>query len=497
MLNDAADVLATAGVEAAGAGIRELGFIYAFRQKILCMIMHEIYGLFEKVFDFELARKKAERTALLGERLALLVDRLLPKLPPFIDREQPESRKLLLRWPAACVVPSLALGDIDMLTSSDHIYMQVWHFLDTVHMGPPTSGFASTTHTQGTSWIELFSIFLIMGGNMDPKHCGDAMAHTSLRASLICFRRTVLKIAQTCMHLADQLFFTASKASVVRLRSVGITSFVPCFNGNVCLEHQMRRPLLAALLHMQQKLTMRDRLAMLRDDLFVIPARLKMRGCFSVPSFISHECELGFSASLLTCPDLAEDPLLHKPRSYLLTCHSCMYIKRAENTSLFHKGKWTAIKCRSCLVSASARKWLCPCGLRWHGCMLHAALGFACCHTLRKRKFIDPAVSHPVVSTNELPPPSLDTFALRARVKRRYNPCDVPHHIQSCSAGIISAVAHTRSRHGNIAGARHTYTRRASTKRRVVRSDPLASFERVLRARLEPFDPYIGSNGNG
>ena len=124
-------------------------------------------------------------------------------------------------------------------------------------MGPPTSGFASTTHTQGTSWIELFTIFLIMGGNFDPKHCGDAASHTSLRTSLIYFRGTVLKIAHTCMHLADQLFFIASKASIVRLRSVGITTFVPCFNGNICLEDQLRRPLLAALLHMQQKLTMR------------------------------------------------------------------------------------------------------------------------------------------------------------------------------------------------------------------------------------------------
>ena len=167
------------------------------------------------------------------------------------------------------------------------------------------------------------------------------------------------------------------------------------------------------------EITMRDRLAMLRDDLYVIPARLKMRGCFSIPSFISQGCELSITSSLLPCPDLALDPLLLKPQVYMLTCHSCMFVRRAENISLFYKGRWTAIRCRSCLVSASARKWLCPCGLRWHGCMLHAALGFACCHTLRKRNLVDPAASQHVEITNEISPPSLDTFALRARVKRR------------------------------------------------------------------------------
>ena len=100
---------------------------------------------------------------------------------------------------------------------------------------------------------------------MDPLHEGDAEPRTSLRSSLIRFRRIFVNISHTCLSAVDQVLFTASKASVVRLRCCGISNFMPCLNSCVFIPEHTRRPLLASLLHAQQAITIRDRLAMFRD----------------------------------------------------------------------------------------------------------------------------------------------------------------------------------------------------------------------------------------
>ena len=61
-----------------------------------------------------------------------------------------------------------------------------------------------------------------------------------------------------------------------------------------------------------------------------------------------------------------------------LACAQCSIRMDVQHTTLFFRGKWATLKCGFCGSSSSARRWLCVCGLPWHGCHIHAKSGFAC-----------------------------------------------------------------------------------------------------------------------
>ena len=103
--------------------------------------------------------------------------------------------------------------------------MQVWAFLSILEFQP------TPANQQGTSWIEFLALFELYGGSVDDlgmqiQH--PATTRSTVRASLIKFKKVVRNVVLLCVGASDQLFFKPSKLPEPRLKSIGYGNFMSC-----------------------------------------------------------------------------------------------------------------------------------------------------------------------------------------------------------------------------------------------------------------------------
>ena len=143
------------------------------------------------------------------------------------------------------------------------------------------AGCASTTPghpcTQGTSWLELFCAFELMGGRIDENN-GDPAPMLSLRQALMRFIATVKRVVILCCNVGDAAFFTPSKSTALRLSTLGFTNFVPCVNGNFVFPEQVQQQLLPCLVQLKGHLSKAKLQQLNAGSLSVPRAKLPLRG---------------------------------------------------------------------------------------------------------------------------------------------------------------------------------------------------------------------------
>ena len=273
----------------------------------------------------------------------------------------------------------------------------------------------------------------------------DARPEISLKACLMKFRSSILLVASTCLGSGDAHVFSASKAPCPRLRSMGFTNYVPCFNGTVFYSPLVMQELTERLLDLKTRSTKFSRASLADGSFRVTPGRLSLRGCPAWRKTRPHD------ATFICIPsgqDIYAPPQdAHcndsRPVSFSISCPHCDSGKSVSNITLFRKGKWTTLQCSLCASASSSRKWKCVCGAPWSGCAIHACVGFACRSRVRSHRVQTPAV--PVVEfTNHLLPPTGSQGRNSHSKARRRITQHVTTQSQPCNSVAVDTQSHSR-----------------------------------------------------
>ena len=259
----------------------------------------------------------------------------------------------------------------------NHPAMQVWNFLSLFKLR------RTYEHEQGTTWIELFILFQLMGGDTSCAVFGRqnnrGIRKESTKCALAVFKKIVRHVVSVCFVHAEQEFFKPSKLPVHRLLPMGFSNFASCISACIVLDPLHEIPMLCALLSMRMGMTIAKRAAWHEGTLEVKPTKLLYRGAppWRKHKLISNKFEKVAKDNLAKAwPNgLGMDFVC---RNFLLYCPGCNADMQAANKRLYHDGKWTSLKCTQCEASRTARRWNCACDIPWPGCEHHGPFGFAC-----------------------------------------------------------------------------------------------------------------------
>ena len=153
-----------------------------------------------------------------------------------------------------------------------------------------------------------------------------------------------------------------------------------------------------------------------QGHLYLKPSKVSYRG---VPAWLklgTLRLEIPAVAGLACTPSITMFSS-RRTGELWLSCHHCSIRMDVQHTTLFLKGKWASLKCRYCGSSHSARRWMCVCGLPWHGCGTHARAGFACRTRPRPTGSTSASMKDLPGPSNCRPIPSL--LALAPRLQKR------------------------------------------------------------------------------
>ncbi len=346
-----------------------------------------------------------ERTAVLQD-----VDAFTSIPGPLCSSTRAEivARRFLLRP----LPPSSSIG-------SDINYFQTWYFIRDLYMAPLASPTLDADNllipspgSQGTSWLELFVLFELMGGKLvdnnhvDTPSLSKAVAAKTLLVDLLFFKKICMFIVDTCIGGGERCFFSPSKSQWCRLKTVTFSNFVACINSTIVIPEIYQQRMLHALLCCKQAMPPSKCMAVNRSALLLPltrfsgkkpPAWRKYSKC---DSFIPQE--------------IPPDPLLQGgffvtsiPDDFSLTCVFCSATKQVRHITLYKSGKWNTLTCTACATSKSSRQWHCACGTPWIGCAVHSASGFLCLSSTRtapKRKlnYLIPTENYTSNSRNDI-----------------------------------------------------------------------------------------------
>ena len=76
----------------------------------------------------------------------------------------------------------------------------------------------------------------------------------SFKACLTTFRSVVQHVASTCLFREDVILFKPARCATIRLRPIGFSNYVPCFNGVLIPDICDRGPMLSALVKLRMHL---------------------------------------------------------------------------------------------------------------------------------------------------------------------------------------------------------------------------------------------------
>ncbi len=223
----------------------------------------------------------------------------------------------------------------------------------------------------------MFCAFHALGGTLVEPDSPASCPREGLRLALRRFKRTLLMVVSLSLSVDERVFFRPSKSRLCRLKDVGFSNHVSCISGVVGFNDQMRCHVLFGLLSLRMTITKKVKQAVNQDHLHLKPCKLSYRG---VPAWL----KLGqVSSEIPAVAGLACGAGItmfswRRTNVLWLACSQCSIRTDVQQTTLFLRGKWATLKCEFCGVGSSTRKWLCVCGLPWHGCHIHAKAGFAC-----------------------------------------------------------------------------------------------------------------------
>ena len=269
--------------------------------------------------------------------------------------------------------------------------IQIYHFLRCIRLRPvvyPDSG---------ASWIELFCLFELLGGQnyREPGEFLPGMLCT-FAGDLRAFKQGMHKLLD---HIPAPMcdFFKPHKAGPgtlggTRLSSLGIVDFLPCISATIAYDDDgIRDDMLKCLLSCNTRLKaiQLDKLYDDVDPLQVKPTKINMhlkapgwRGLGLARNIIQQAAE-SFD------PDFSGRGSGHNvmPVALLLACPKCNHVKNAVRICLYSKGSYNQLGCCNpvCMQSAISKNWLCPCKVPWPKCLLHGPQGYTIANEARSR----------------------------------------------------------------------------------------------------------------
>ena len=393
--NSIADQLADDGVDKHPEGLDALGSMYAYRRHVYLHMLYHIHNYIVSVFFMFQARDKSNNKtdSLLGKS----TKGVLPIIPNSGDTNC--CRQPRPWWPRDGMIPK-----------NSFLFLQIWHFVNSIRITPRRNLDSVTGQCeQGTSWIELFCFFEILGGQIqkDPHE-----TKYSLRKALALFKEVTKTIVRLFLYQEDAILFSPSKSPRCRLRGVGISNFVPCINGLVVVDQIHAKQMLPALVSLSSRVTKNFVRSINDGSALVVPGRLSLKGVPAWRKVLKPCGVLPSGDQIHREPPGCQFQHIQVPREFALKCPHCTTSVVVARTTLYAKGIFKQLVCSSCAIHTTARKWLCACNVGWISCQRHAQTGFACRSVSFKRKqpvqvglfgscnkFIN------TIYTNNIPPP--------------------------------------------------------------------------------------------
>jgi hypothetical protein len=161
------------------------------------------------------------------------------------------SDRLKVFVPASFVCPNFALGSrIDMYPLAvgpspnrrKAIVSCIWFFIKNSVWLPTSEG------RNGTSWLELFARYQLMGGKASlHRSNGPLAAPDSFKTQLSTFTCMFRRIVAMYVAPTDAMMFKPAHDKEWRLKSYGIGQHVPCISAQLCISDSMRSPMHEAL----------------------------------------------------------------------------------------------------------------------------------------------------------------------------------------------------------------------------------------------------------
>ena len=250
---------------------------------------------------------------------------------------------------------------------------------------------------------------------------------------------------------------------------------MPCFAATVWLPPSLQRDLPRLILELRAKWTRND-VANFRQGLAdVKPMRLRLRGSPAWPISLRAPEAIRLCRDVVSAPSGLSSIRL-RPLKVELYCFSCLAAKDVTHNTLYKTGKWTTLTCSKCSMSCTARKWLCHCMTSWHGCSLHAALGFSCISKARMFKRKRPDTTNAcAVHTNCIPPPSV----LQPTKRARHASCAALLRVRGTTNVTSPLTSHS------------TAPQSGRGKKRTCDQAALIAVERLREATRQPYNPHV------
>ena len=112
----------------------------------------------------------------------------------------------------------------------NHPTMQVWSFLTLFKFR------RTDEHEQGTTWIELFILFQMLGGDVSSTKSGRqnnrGIHKENTKCALADLKKVVRHVVSVCLVHAEQEFFKPSKLPIHRLALMKFYNFASCISAH-------------------------------------------------------------------------------------------------------------------------------------------------------------------------------------------------------------------------------------------------------------------------
>ena len=242
----------------------------------------------------------------------------------------------------------------------------------------------------GVTWLELFVLFSLRGGNATGKPpAGKEHLHMTHATRF----RAFVRRSKQHFAFADEATKTLVKPHL--LRHAGNRQPLAKYGmlGNFSqLPFQLQlgdRQLHAAICSYGSRVKSAERIPLrLRSATFKAP-RFAPWQCLVQPAILPTAAQRLIKLDTLSKmhPDhrATTNNTTDAPREFWLQCRFCQTKSTLACRTLYQRGTCMHIVCHACGKGASAAKWLCDCGSAWIACQSCRPLGFQCRSSRRKR----------------------------------------------------------------------------------------------------------------
>jgi hypothetical protein len=227
---------------------------------------------------------------------------------------------------------------------------------------------------QGTTWLELYILFRLMGYGKPVRDRQDkARSRSTVRQQLDMFKKATRAVVER-IYIGTKVkpLFSPNKFKGEPLAAFAISGNQAMVNFRVAISEDLKTHIGEQLLTLGHKCTKMDLKQIQAGTLRVPPRKLKLCGRAGWDSHLPI---------VIRIPHKHHDFQDHDPPSsnhnstsmVFFSCSQCKGEgKERGDTAAFQLDDIDKkVRCTKCRQSSAVKTWSCPCGLLWHLCPLH------------------------------------------------------------------------------------------------------------------------------